>query len=150
MSAEFLTTQRRRLDAIGPWTVGADADNLDIKWAAPEALRNPWVPLALRFHTGVDGLPPAPGIYDPDDRMFALYELFASRRDEFLARLREVAEEAGPVERATVEVYRHLDPDEDMCSRDLLVSFRFVLDGGEHWCFSTYDPDTDAFGGLEG
>ena len=85
--------------------------------------------------------------------MFGLYDLFAARRDEFIGQLRAVVAETerivGRVERATVEVYRHRHPDEDMCHCDLQVSLKFA-DDDEHGYFSRYDPEADAFGGLEG
>lgn len=138
-----------RLDAIGPWSVGADEDNLDIDWTRPVALRTDWVPLDLRFHTDRDS-----ASFDPDDRMFALWELFQARRDEFIAQVREVAaasaEEMGAVVGGRVEVYREGGTGEDDGdSYFLQVHFQFA-DEDEHPCYSQYDEDTRRFGPLEG
>ncbi len=153
LSASFLAANRHRLDAFGPWMVDADADTLTIRWTDPPPLRNGWLPMSLRVCTDVSDLPRAEGRFDPDEQMLGLCERFAARRDEFIGQLRAVIapteQIVGRATRAGVEVYRYLDPDEDMCSCDLRVSFRFA-DDGEHSCLSRYDPEADAFGPLEG
>jgi hypothetical protein len=82
LSAGFLAAQQWRLDAIGPWVIEADADNLDIKWRSPSALGGQWVPLDLQFHTDS-----GTASFDPDERMFELWELFLSRKSEFVRQL---------------------------------------------------------------
>lgn len=138
-----------RLDAIGAWTAAADEDNLDITWRRPAALQVGWVPLNLRFHTDSGS-----ASFDPDDRMFGLWELFLSRREEFVAQLRAVTAEAagemGAVVRGRVEVYREGGSgDDDGDSYSLQVYFRFA-DEDEHACGSVYDEDAGRFGPLEG
>jgi hypothetical protein len=51
-SDEFDTA---RLDSIGPWTVEADEECLDIYWTRPPALQTGWVPFDLRFYIGIGG-----------------------------------------------------------------------------------------------
>ena len=136
-----------RLDAIGPWSADADADNLDLDWKRPTALQIDWVPLDLRFHTDSGS-----ASFDPDDRMFELWELFTARRDEFVSQLRAiaavVAEEMGAVIRGRVEVYRegHAEVGD---THFLQVYFRFP-DDDEHLGCSVYDEDAQRFGPLEG
>ena len=111
------------------------------------------MPLDLRFATSFEDLEPAPGLYDPDDRMFELYALFRDRRSEFVRQLREVVadteEVVGPVVRARVEVDRYQHPDPEMSQCDLKVSFGFAEDD-EHSAYSRYDPESGRFGPLEG
>ncbi|MGL6076223.1 MAG: hypothetical protein ACRC8S_18875 [Fimbriiglobus sp.] len=157
LSADFLAVHRPRLDAIGAWTIDAYASSnggqLDIDWLAPLALRNDWVPLTLQFRIGNEELPPTDDLYDPDETMFALYDLFVSRRNKFIVQLRAVVAEteqiAGPVERAKVKVCRSRHPIEHMCFCDLQVWLKFADDNG-HSCYTTYHPAADRFGNLEG
>ena len=107
LSDEFLAAHRARLDAIGPWTVKADRDGAAIRWERPAALQSPWGPLALGFETIADDDSES---IDPDEEMFRLYELFASRRDKFLTRVTglcaDYPEECGTLVDAEVWVTR--------------------------------------------
>ncbi len=149
LSAGFDTS---RLDAIGSWKIVPDSDNLWIDWRKPVTLQGDWVPMDLRFATSYEEIPPD-ATFDPDDRMFELYELFRSQMPKFVLQLRDVvtpAEEVvGSVVRARVEVDRYDDEDPDMCHCYLRVSFKFTNDD-EHSSFSRLDPDTKEFQPLEG
>src|SRR6478752_5659146 len=105
LSVEFLAAHRARLDAIGPWAVTADTDDLQIDWDSPAALAGQWVPFHLRFHITSPG-----GPWDPDERMFGLWGLYLSRRADFAAQVRGLADAmppgGGPVEEARVIVSR--------------------------------------------
>ena len=150
LSDEFDTT---RLDAIGKWKVVPDPDILWIDWRQPVELRGDWVPLDLRFSTSFEDAPPTASAFDPDDRMFALYELFRVRRAEFVQQLRAlvaVAEEVvGPAKRGRVEVDRYDDSDPEMAHCYLRVSFEFAEDD-EHSSFSRLNPESGQFEPLEG
>jgi hypothetical protein len=141
LSAKFLESHRQRLDAIGPWTIEADSDNLDINWAAPSALANDWVKLGLRFHTDSGS-----SSFDPDERMFELWEMFRSRQAEFIDQIRQLTEEmiseVGEVESAVVVVYREGHEEEDYYT--LSVWFEFE-DDPEHLYQVDYNEDKDAF-----
>ena len=146
LSAGFLAAHTARLDAIGPWTLTADTDDLDIDWDRPAALAGQWVPFHLRFHTDS-----AAGRWDPDERMFGLWELYLSRRDEFAAQLRALAGAmppgGGPVEEARVIVSRS-EYEAGQFSHSLQVELRFAWDM-EHLYWSDYNEEEGRFAGLE-
>lgn len=150
LSEEFLAANRPRLDAIGPWTVEADDEDLEIRWAGPAGLASTWRPLRLRFYT-VGGPP-----FDPDERMFSLWETFRSRQDEFVGQIRhltdEMADQVGAVERATVVVYREVvdDPDDDEDPHTYGLEVWLTFDGDpEHLYRATYFEEDDAFTGID-
>lgn len=144
LSAEF---DRARLDALGVWSVDADADNLDINWPAPPELAGMWVPLRLRFHTDSGS-----ESFDPDDRMFELYLQFVAGKERYCEQVQKlVAEldaELGEVRHATVVVYREGD-EEDGDNYALSVWFEMSGDD-EHLYQAEYDEDEDAFTRLDG
>jgi hypothetical protein len=146
LSAEFLAAHKARLDAIGPWSVTAGADDLDIDWNSPAALAGQWAPFHLRFHT--DGVSWS---FDPDERMFGLWELYLSRRDEFATQLRGLADGTppgvGPVEEARVIVSRS-EYEAGHCTYSLHVELRFAWDM-EHLNWSDYNEEEGRFMGLE-
>lgn len=145
LSAGF---DRARLDALGTWTAEADDENLDINWAAPTALAGLAVPLKLRFHTdsGAES-------FDPDDRMFELYERFVADKERYveqvLALVGELDDELGEVRRAVLVVYRESDEDDGDHFYSLSVWFRMSGDD-EHLYQADYDEDADAFTSLSG
>jgi hypothetical protein len=145
LSAEFLSAHGARLDAIGRWTVTAGADDLQIDWDSPAAFAGQWVPFGLRFH--FDG---AGGSLDPDERMFRLWELYLSLRDEFAAQLRELADGArgvvGPAEEARVVVYRSED-EAGQHFYALTAEVRFERDV-EHLYWAEYNEQEGRFGSL--
>jgi hypothetical protein len=138
---------RARLDALGLWSVDADADNLDINWPAPPELAGMWVPLRLRFHTDSGS-----ESFDPDDRMFELYVKFVAGKERFCEQVQKlVAEldaELGEVRHATVVVYREGD-EEDGDAYALSVWFG-MSGNDEHLYQADYDEDEDAFTRLGG
>ena len=146
LSAEFLAAHKARLDAIGPWTIAAGTDDLDINWDSPAALAGQWVPFQLRFHTDSAG-----GPWDPDERMFGLWELYLARRDEFAAQLRGLVAAmppgGGPVEQARVIVYRS-EYEAGSFSYSLQVELRFAWDM-EHLYWSDYNEEEGRFMRLE-
>ena len=140
LSAGFLAAQQWRLDAIGPWSIEADTHNLDIKWRSPAALRGQWVPLDLQFHTDC-----GTASFDPDERMFELWELFLSRKSEFVRQLQDLTPEA-VVETAEVVVYR--EGHGDWAYYTLQVLFTFASDG-EHLYWANYDEEAGGFVSLD-
>lgn len=149
LSPGFLASHRARLDAIGAWTVEADTFELRIRWDAPAALQGGGVPLRLQFHTEVGDQPPKRGEFDPDEPMFRLFDLFQQRRDAFLSQILARMAEVGTISRATVEVHRLDDADLGETDHNLFVNFQLVGDD-EHLVSTRYDPETRAFGRLEG
>ncbi len=146
LSAEFLSAYKARLDAIGPWTITAGTDDLDIDWHLPAALAGQWTPFHLRFHTDSPG-----GSFDPDERMFELWELYRSRRDKFATQLRELADGmpagSGPVEEARVIVSRS-EYEAGHFSYSLQAELRFEWEM-EHLYWSDYDESGARFGDLQ-
>ena len=140
LSAEFLAAHQWRLDAIGPWFIEADANNLDIKWRNPASLRGQWVPLDLQFHTDS-----GTASFDPDERMFEFWELFLSRRSEFVRQLQGLMPEAA-VETAEVVVYR--EGHRDRAYYTLQVLFNFDGDP-EHLYFADYNEGAGGFVSLD-
>lgn len=138
---------RARLDALGVWSVDADADNLDIDWPAPPELAGMWVPLRLRFHTDSGSKS-----FDPDDRMFELYVDFVAGKARYCEQVQkliaELDAELGEVRHATVVVYREGD-EEDGDSYTLSVWFEMSGDD-EHLYQADYDEEEDAFTRLGG
>jgi hypothetical protein len=84
----FFETHRARLDAIGKWEI--DPMEGEIVWREPEVLRNDWVPFDLRIGTEVED---ESGSFDPDARMFALWDAYAPRHKALVARFRDEAEQ---------------------------------------------------------
>lgn len=149
LSATFLGTHRARLDAIGPWVVSSDPFNLEVMWRRPAVLQGAWVPLNLRFRMASGS---AVATLEPDEPMFELWELFLSRRDDFLAQTRDktaaLEEEWGVVDRGRVEVFRGAGA----VGADhyaLSVYVRYAEDD-EHEFFCEYEPDSGRFGRLQG
>lgn len=146
LSAEFLETHKGRLDAIGPWSIEADTDNLDIHWSSPASLQGQWVPLDLEFHTDS-----GTATFDPDERMFDLWALFLSRKPVLVRQLQDLTEAAaqviGVVETARVVVYREGHGGED-ASYTLQVLFTFAGDP-EHLYWTDYDEETGGFTALD-
>jgi hypothetical protein len=110
LSDDFLRTYRVRLDAIGMWTATRDDGTRTIRWERPPVLDCRWVPLDLLFETN-QPYGHVTDFFDPDERMFELWDLFVSRRDEFIGQLQaEVAEavasEGGRLVRGEVHVSR--------------------------------------------
>ena len=135
LSNGFDTT---RLDAIGPWTEKTvDDDILEIQWAAPPALAGLWLPLGLRFRTGRGGT-----TFDPDDRMFALWELFLSDKKKFAAQRRKrTSKYGGGIEWADLVASRIGEPP----IHELSLLLTFELDE-EHNYLSYFDESKLAFG----
>jgi hypothetical protein len=131
-----------RLAAIGPWTVDANEEEIDISWERPPALQTGWVPFDLRFYTGT-GL--GPTLLDPDERMFQLLGMFLARRDEFVGQLKRLTDGHGAIESATVAVFRQGNVADD--DYTLAVLFAFV-DDQEHGHQAIYDEKEQAFTGL--
>ena len=145
LSAAFLAAYQARLDAIGRWAITASTVDLEIDWDSPAALAGQWVPFHFRFHIVSAG-----GPWDPDERMFGLWELYLSRRAEFAAQLRGLADGmpagGGPVEEARVIVWRSECEAGDF-SHSLQAELRFAWDM-EHVYWSDYDEDEGRFTGL--
>ena len=153
LSDGFLAAQRRRLDAIGPWSIREDwtRSNLDIEWRSPAGLESDWVPFGLRFHTDT-GSPS----FDPDERMFELWELYRRGHAEFAPALRRACERAFAadepdddprrVARAWVEVSR-LGVHRGTVHHDLSV--RFAVSGDEHQYFVSFDEAAGRFSELQ-
>lgn len=144
LSAGF---DRARFDALDTWTTDADDENLDINWAAPTELADLALPLKLRFHTdsGAES-------FDPDDRMFELYERFVGDKERYVEQVRELVgvldDELGEMRRAVLVVYREGDEDGDHFH---LLSVWFRMSGDdEHLYQADYDEDEDAFTRLGG
>lgn len=135
-SDEFDTA---RLDSIGPWTVEADEECLDIYWTRPPALQTGWVPFDLRFYIGIGG---GSASLDPDERMFELLEMFRARRDEFVGQLQWLTEGRGGVESATVAVFREGDVTDDDYTLTVLLA---LADDQEHSYQAIYDQKAQAF-----
>ena len=148
LSAAFLSAHGARLDAIGPWIVTADTDEIDIDWDSPAALAGQWAPFHLRLRTRTDI---AGTSLDPDERMFGLWALYLSRRAEFEVQLRRLADGrppgGGPVEEARVIVSRS-EYEAGRFSYDLQVELRFAWDM-EHLYWSDYNEEEGRFMGLE-
>ncbi|MGL6075573.1 MAG: hypothetical protein ACRC8S_15575 [Fimbriiglobus sp.] len=138
LSSNFDTA---RLDAIGPWTIETDSDNLEINWERPASIQTDWVPLNLWFHT--DSGSPS---YDPDERMFELYQIFVSRASEFTTQIRRLIPHLGEIRTATLVVYREGDEEDGEDSYSLSVNMTFVDD--EHLVQADYDEDAQAFNSL--
>ncbi len=143
LSSEF---DRARLDALGPWTARADADNLDITWAAPPALAGLPIPLKLRFHTdsGAEN-------FDPDERMFELCDRFVAGKERYCEQVRELigalGAELGAVRKAMLVVYRECDEED---GDNYALSVWFHMSNDEHLYQADYDEDEDAFTSLSG
>jgi hypothetical protein len=148
LSREFLARRTARLDAIGPWTTTAEVFTLNIDWSAPVGLRRLWLPVGLRFQiVGWDEI----DSFDPDDRMFSLWDFYLSRQDEFAAHFqrlsqdREVGRELGTASWARVVVYRDLDLPANLHPYRLCAEFQF----GSELAISYYYEHADAFWGFE-
>jgi hypothetical protein len=86
MSERGARTYEDRLAAIGAWSLDADRQNLDIVWEQPRGLATDLAPFLLRFHIESES-----GDYDPDGRMFELWEKYRRKHtahiEEFEKRL---------------------------------------------------------------
>lgn len=133
---------RARLDALGLWSVDANADNLDINWPAPPELAGMWVPLRLRFHTDSGSKS-----FDPDDRMFELYVQFVAGKERYCEQVRKLVAELGEVRHAVV-VFREGD-EGDGDNYALSVWFHMSNDT-EHLYQADHDASADAFTSLSG
>jgi hypothetical protein len=83
LSEAGLATIRERLDGIGKWSVEAGESDLRIIWKRPPDLAAEGVELRLEFQIESDA-----GGFDPDERMFELWESIRKRRTTLLRDLR--------------------------------------------------------------
>ena len=151
LSDDFLAAYRTRLDAIGPWTVDAGRDHATICWECPAALQSDWGPLELQFATIADD---DSVTIDPDEEMFRLYELFVSRRDEFLAQVTAICAdypaECGTLEDGEVRVIREDGTGDEDGTASYRLSVHVGFSDDEHTAYSEYEPGNDRFGPLQG
>ena len=148
VSPEFLSLHRARLDAIGVWQ--PDPIEPAILWREPASLRGAWVPFDLRF---LAELPDEAGSFDPDEEMFALWELYRPRHLAWAEKFRREAEEMFALDiddivgqrvvtRACVWVRRAGEPGDIF--RMLEVTFSVPADE-EHGYFADWNEDTGDF-----
>ena len=142
---------RNRLDAIGEWSAEAGEGVLTIVWESPPDLATRGLALGLQFQVESEGED-----FDPDDRMFELWESIRGRRVAVLRDLK--ARMATPVvgpdgedlaERPDLDPY---DPVVIIRRSDSRGEPRYdvevVAEAGdeEHILSLRYDPETGTFG----
>jgi hypothetical protein len=69
-----------QLAAIGDWIDKSDRYGLELRWPTPKDLTGGSIPFPLAFR--IDSVS---GNFDPDDRMFALWQRYSSRHSAHLA-----------------------------------------------------------------
>lgn len=150
-SETFFDEYRARLGAIGPWEI--DPMEGGIVWREPEVLRNDWVPFDLRIGTEVED---ENGSFDPDARMFALWDAYLPQHKALTTRFRREAEELfvgddplpfgrREVTRAYVCLSRSGEPDDIYRSLEIV----FVVPQDEdHGYYAEYDEASGEWGEI--